>query len=395
MKISNIFIIIGIFTIPLYTIQNYPGLVKGIPVAQPASQIVPQKAPTSGDVPPSLFIEPKVAKTLMKQLREQNPTSQNFINIDTMVNTAVLKINTLQVQQYNDHLNLSIYSTSGSALPFSLSQEESKQFIKVYNTIISAEQNPAVPTSLAPTTPSQPVPSAQQPTTKSIDSSDDSNATKQSLQDDGDDEKEEKNNNKKNPYHPSYYPPQSEGNTPALQPTPSASGSSQSSNDHFLRHPQQPVNTSSVTTTTGGNYTEKGGAVGNGLTQQVGFAITKNAPTGSASAPATPDKVNKVFSEGKTVIFAPESAHEETSPIERPRTVSHTAEPLAHKRLTDSPHRLKIAPVSEEPIAVPEPSLSVETKEEPVSFLTSLWNTMSKPLIKGFGWLLSFFVESN
>lgn len=139
----------------------------------------------------------------------------------------------------------------------------------------------------------------------------------------------------------------------------------------------------------GGYQDKSGGYVGTSLTQQSGFAITK--PSTAQPQYATIDQVRKLSTAGKTGPIVPQSASEteETSGSYQ-RTVSLEPELLFHTRLTEPTKRLIIAPVKE---IIEEPVLAQQEqpKKKQVSFLESLWNTVTYPFVTVMNWCLSFF----
>lgn len=144
----------------------------------------------------------------------------------------------------------------------------------------------------------------------------------------------------------------------------------------------------------GGMYYDRPtGYVGRSLPDQVGFAIIK--PSNTPPQYIAHADLKKLSSQGKSITVAPEvSSDKEFTPTRYQRTVELEAEPLYHKRITDSNKRLRIAPVTEDPILSPEEQTAAilpETPKKPVSFFASLWNTVTEPVMAFVHWFFSIF----
>jgi len=149
----------------------------------------------------------------------------------------------------------------------------------------------------------------------------------------------------------------------------------------------------SVYTGGGGYYDRPAGYVGRSLPEQVGFSVTKPSTTQPQYSPYA--DLKKLSSQGKTITKSTVSSSDiEFTPTGYRRTVEFEPEPLYHNRVTESNKRLRIAPVSDDPIVSTEeqnngtPAI-IEKKAVP--FLESLWNTITEPIKTAIHWFTSLF----
>lgn len=144
----------------------------------------------------------------------------------------------------------------------------------------------------------------------------------------------------------------------------------------------------------GSNAPMRSGSVGVSPSQQSGFVITK--PSNVQSQYATHDQVKKLSPDGKTELNLPTSSTEGFTEESYERTVYLNTEPLFHNRLTEPTRGLKLAPVretEEDKLTKTDPQAPIAlTKKPPVSFLQSLWNTITRPFTTAGQWFVSFFV---